>query len=130
MPGRVEREHALHPPAPILYREVERPFELGGFEFARDIAVWVSPQLLHADPGHFQEPRRFLPARFMKGSPVVAHRSVYLPFGAGPRACIGGHLALLQMTLVGLLTARRFRVTPTFEGSRARIARRGTDYVP
>src|SRR5262249_36253341 len=43
----------LHPPAPILYREVESPFELGGFEFSRDVAVWVSPQLLHNDSTNF-----------------------------------------------------------------------------
>ena len=41
--------------------------------------------------------------------------SVYLPFGAGPRACIGNQLALHQMTLVGLLAARRFTSTPILE---------------
>ena len=75
----------LHPPAPILYREVESPFELGGFEFARDVAVWVSPQLLHSDARFFPQPHRFLPERFMKGRLSVASESVYLAFGAGPR---------------------------------------------
>jgi enediyne biosynthesis protein E7 len=101
----------LHPPAPILYREVEKTFELGGFECARDVAVWVSPELLHKDARYFPEANRFLPERFMKGRPAVP-QSAYLPFGAGRRACIGSHLALLQMTLIGLLTARRFRRFP------------------
>jgi enediyne biosynthesis protein E7 len=107
----------LHPPAPILYREVERPFELGGFEFSRDAGVWVSPQLLHNDARNFPEPHRFLPERFMKGSLAVTSRSLYIPFGAGRRACVASHLALHQMTLIGLLTARRFNLNPPRDGS-------------
>ena len=106
----------LHPPAPILYREVESAFELGGFEFARDVAVWVSPQLLHSDARFFPQPHRFLPERFMKGRLSVASGSVYLAFGAGPRTCIGNHMALHQMTLIGLLIARRFTLTPMVDG--------------
>ena len=98
----------LHPPAPILYREVEVPFELGGYEFARDVAVWVSPRLLHVDPRYFPDPDRFRPERFMKGGLAAASSSVYLPFGVGPRACIGNQLAAHQMTVIALLAARRF----------------------
>jgi cytochrome P450 len=97
----------LHPAAPILYREVEREFELNGFEFARDTAVWVSPHLLHNHPGNFPEPHRFIPERFLNenlGVPVP-----YFPFGAGRRACIANHLALHQMALIALLIARRFQ---------------------
>jgi cytochrome P450 len=107
----------LHPPAPILYREVESAFELGGFEFGRDVAVWVSPQLLHNDARYFPEPARFLPERFIEGSYTVAPGSAYLPFGAGRRACIANQLAVHQMTLIGLLTARRFELLPISTGS-------------
>jgi cytochrome P450 len=107
----------LHPPAPILYREVETAFELGGFEFARDFAVWVSPQLLHNDARYFPEPARFLPGRFMKESLTVMPGSPYLPFGVGRRACIANQLALHQMTVIGLLTARRFQLLPVRNGS-------------
>jgi cytochrome P450 len=102
----------LHPPAPILYREVERAFELGGFEFSRNEAVWVSPQLLHHDARYFPEPHRFLPERFMKGGLAVTSRSPYFPFGAGRRTCIASHLALHQMTLIGLLTVGQFQLIP------------------
>ena len=101
----------LHPPAPILYREVDVQFDLGGFEFARDVAVWVSPQLLHYDARYFPEPYRFLPERFMSGELAVASASVYLPFGAGPRACLGTYLALQEMTLISLLAADRVALT-------------------
>jgi cytochrome P450 len=107
----------LHPPAPILYREVETAFELGGFEFSRDVAVWVSPQLLHNAASNFSEPHRFLPERFIKGSPVASPRSLYLPFGAGRRTCIADQLALYQMSLIGLLMARRFELMAARDGS-------------
>jgi unspecific monooxygenase len=113
----------LHPSAPILYREVESAFELGGFEFSKDAAVWVSPQLLHHDARNFPEPHRFLPERFRDGRFAVTSRSPYFPFGAGRRACIASHLALHQMTLISLLTARRFRMSTTHDGSESFRAR-------
>ncbi len=113
----------LHPPAPILYREVESDFELGGFEFSRDVAVWVSPRLLHNDVRNFPEPHRFLPERFMNGSIAVASQSAYFPFGVGVRTCLAKHFALHQMTLITLLTASRFQFTPTRKGSNCLRAR-------
>jgi cytochrome P450 len=106
----------LHPPAPILYREVESAFELDGLEFSRDAAVWVSPKLLHNDARNFPEPHRFLPERFSKGGLAATSRSLYIPFGAGRRACIAGHLAIHQMTLIGILVARRFHLIPSRDG--------------
>ena len=98
----------LNPAAPMLYREVENAFELDGFEFPSDVAVWVSPWLLHRNPDYFREPRRFVPERFFRGNPALVARLPYYPFGAGRRVCIANHLALHQMALVALLAARRF----------------------
>jgi cytochrome P450 len=114
----------LNPPAPVLYREVESPFELGGFQFSRDTAVWVSPQLLHWDARNFPEPHRFLPERFMNAA--VSPHSPYLPFGAGRRACIASHLALHQMTLINLLMASRSGLIPTRNESTSFRARART----
>jgi enediyne biosynthesis protein E7 len=102
----------LHPPAPLLYREVARPFELGGFEFPRGVGVWASPGLLHRDARNFPEPLCFRPERFLVGRLHCQSASAYLPFGAGPRACIANHHALYQMTLVSLVTAHRVDLTP------------------
>ncbi|HEY7247551.1 MAG TPA: cytochrome P450 [Xanthobacteraceae bacterium] len=106
----------LHPPAPIIYREVESAFELCGFEFPRNVAVWVSPQLLHNDARYFPEPNLFRPDRFMKDTLAVTPRSPYFPFGAGRRVCVASHMALQQMTLIALLTARRFRLISARDG--------------
>jgi enediyne biosynthesis protein E7 len=98
----------FNPAAPILYREVETAFELDGFEFPRDVGVWVSPRLLHRNAGHFPDPHRFVPERFLRSKSMLTARSPYFPFGAGRRVCIANHLALHQMALIALLTARRF----------------------
>lgn len=98
----------IHPAAPVLYREVETGFELDGYEFPRDVGVWVSPQLLHNNPDNFPEPHRFMPERFLRGGSAVAARSPYFPFGAGRRACVATQMSLHQMALIALLAARRF----------------------
>jgi len=113
----------LQPPAPILYREVESAFELGGFEFDRNAAVWVSSHLLHRDARYFPEPERFLPERFAKDGPMSVPRMGYLPFGAGRRICIAGELALHQMTLIALLTACRFQLIPAGSESKYLVRR-------
>jgi enediyne biosynthesis protein E7 len=106
----------LHPAAPILYREVENEFGLNGFEFSRDAAVWVSPQLLHNSPNNFPEPHRFIAERFLHRKPIGPGQLPYFPFGAGQRACIANHLALHQMVLIALLSARHFTLHTDQDG--------------
>ena len=110
----------LRPPAPVLFRDVARPFVLGGFGFAAGSMVWVSPLLLHRDPRHFAAPDRFLPARFAAPQGAAIPAGAYLPFGVGARQCIAMQSALYQMALVVLAIARRFRIVPagdTADGS-------------
>jgi hypothetical protein len=89
----------LHPPAPILYREVERAFELGGYEFAPDVAVWVSPQLLHLDARYFPEPHRFCPERFLSEGLTGASGDLS-PFRRRSAGVYCHNYALHQMTLI------------------------------
>ncbi len=112
----------LEPPAPILYREIARRFELGGYGFEAGHAVWASPRLMHRDPRHFEAPDSFLPERFLPGRLTSAARAAYLPFGAGPRTCIAAQQSLLQMTLIALLVSRRFALSPSTEEAGAFVA--------
>lgn len=102
----------LNPPAPILYREVAMPFDLGGFAFPRGVGVWICPWILHRDARYFADPMKFDPMRFLRGGLSRDARSAYFPFGAGPRVCIASQQAILQMSLVAILAARRFRLKP------------------
>jgi enediyne biosynthesis protein E7 len=112
----VRESMRLHPAAPILYREVDKEFELSGFEFPREVGVWVSPQLLHTSPSNFPEPHRFIPERFLNRTTTRDAPLPYFPFGAGRRACVAKNLALQQMTLIALLTARRFELHANQDG--------------
>ena len=118
----------LHPPAPVLYREVVSPFELGGFEFARGAGVWASPSLLHRDARYFSEPSCFRPERFTDGRLHGLSDSAYLPFGAGPRVCIAYHHVLHQMTLIALMTAQRIDLTPILFNSLGASTPTGVPY--
>ncbi|MEM8662543.1 MAG: cytochrome P450 [Pseudomonadota bacterium] len=102
----------LDPVAPVLYREVARPFALEGYAFQPGDQVWVSPALLHRDRRLHHAPDTFDPGRFLAGRDAQA-RAAFIPFGAGPRTCIAAQQSLLQMTLIAQMTARAFTLTPS-----------------
>lgn len=115
----------LHAPAPILFREVAVPFAIDDHTLEAGAGVWVSPQLLHLDPRNFPEPERFRPERFDRDQQATIPECAYLPFGTGPRTCIGNRLALAQMAIIASLIARRFRLIPqesTALGERFEVA--------
>jgi cytochrome P450 len=83
---------------------------LGGHELRPSDLVIVSPYLLHADPRHFENPERFDPERFSPERDGAHPKLAFMPFGAGPRACVGARLALSEIAAVSTAVARRFRL--------------------
>jgi cytochrome P450 len=100
----------LYPPAWLVTRRSLAPDELAGVEVPADALVIVSPWLVHRDPRLWPDPERFDPFRFLdergERRRDVLTSSAYLPFGAGPRQCIGRDMALLEgvLVLAGLAT--------------------------
>ncbi len=109
----VDEALRLFPPAWALSRRTTRPDVLGGREVPAGTLVIVSPWVLHRRPGLWSDPEAFRPERFL-GADGPAARGAYLPFGQGPRLCIGRELALAEMVLVlgRLLPGHRLDVTP------------------
>ena len=68
----------------------------------------MSPYLLHRDSRYFEEPERFWPERFGKENAKRIPKYAYVPFGAGPRICIGNMLSIMQMRLVLATLAQSF----------------------
>lgn len=92
----------LYPPAYAFGREVVTPFELGGYPIAKGSQVIVTPYGVHRRPEYFPDPERFDPERWLDARARALPRFAYLPFGGGPRVCIGSHFAMME---AGLLLA-------------------------
>lgn len=111
----------LYPPvAALMTRRLLRPVTLGDVEIPARTMVRVTPWLMHRDPRWWpDEPEAFRPGRFMPatpGQPVAASpRGAYIPFGLGPRVCLGQHFAQLEMTVIAALLLQRFELRPTQE---------------
>jgi cytochrome P450 len=94
----------LYPPAWLITRRSLEADELAGVEVPAGALVIVSPWIVHRDPAAWPDPDRFDPGRFLDADGArrrdVSAIPAYLPFGAGPRLCIGRDMALLEGVLV------------------------------
>lgn len=95
----VDEALRLYPPAWVLTRQVLAPDEVGGVEVQAGALIIISPWLLHRRPSSWPDPSRFDPERFLDQQ-ATARVGAYLPFGAGPRLCIGREFALVEAVLV------------------------------
>lgn len=104
----------LYPPvAGILTRRVTREITVGGVRLPARTLVRVTPWLLHRDPRWWPDaPLAFKPERFLPDAPHEIPRGAYIPFGLGPRVCLGQHFAVLEMTLIAALMLQRFELSP------------------
>ena len=100
----------LYPPAYVIGREALAPCTLGGYAVPARATVYISPWALHRDPRWFQDPEVFRPERWTDGSAARLPKYVYIPFGGGPRVCIGERFAMMEAVLVLATLLRRWRL--------------------
>ena len=105
----IQETMRLYPAVWALPRRAVEADEIGGYPVPAGAEVMISPYTLHRHPGFWDEPNQFRPERFAADAPPVPHRYAYIPFGAGPRVCVGSHLGMLEATLVAAMVARRYR---------------------
>jgi enediyne biosynthesis protein E7 len=98
----------LYPPGWLLTRRSIAADRVGGIALPAMADVLISPYLVHRHPAHWSDAERFDPGRFLAGEGDGRNRFAYLPFGLGARACIGEHLALVEMHAHVATLARRF----------------------
>jgi len=90
----------LYPPAPGFAREPIEDVRIGGYEIPRGSLIAVNTYALHRDARFFHDPERFDPERFAAGWEARIPRHAYLPFGLGPRVCIGNGFAMMEARLI------------------------------
>ena len=89
----------LYPPSHAVSRKVSAPFELGGYTIPKGCLVSFSIYAMQRNPRWFPEPDAFRPERWLEGADKLP-RGAYLPFGEGPRTCVGNHFAMAECKLV------------------------------
>jgi cytochrome P450 len=108
----VEESLRLFPPAWVLSRRALVDDVVDGVPVPAGTLVIISPWLLHRRPADYERPEAFSPSRFHDDAARRGPDGSYLPFGAGPRLCIGRDFALVESVLVLAALLRRFRVEP------------------
>ncbi len=108
----IEEAMRLYPPVASLSREAIGPDDLCGRRIRKGALIIVSPWVLHRHTLLWRDPNRFDPSRFLPGAREAIDRFAYLPFGAGPRVCIGASFSLQEAVLVLATVMRRFALTP------------------
>ncbi len=103
----IDESLRLYPPAWVISRKSRQPDVIGGLDVPAGTVAIISPWVLHRRPDAWPSAERFHPQRFLDDP---APRSNYLPFGAGPRLCIGRDFALGEMTIVLSRILTRYRV--------------------
>jgi cytochrome P450 len=98
----------LYPPAPMLFRIAVEPDELLGVKVEPGAIVIVAPWIMHRHKQLWQDPDAFIPSRFAGKEREYLAGGAYLPFGAGPRICIGASFAMMELQIVLAMLLERF----------------------
>ena len=106
----VQESMRLYPPAWAMSRMALADDHIGPYRIPKGDTVVVSPYLLHHDPANWPDPERFDPERFAPGADAGRPAYAYLPFGGGPRLCIGNQFALMEMQIMLALLVQSFAI--------------------
>ncbi len=112
-----EEAMRLYPPAPSINRAAIREDRFGDLIIPKDVTVLIMPWTVHRHTGLWDRPDAFIPDRFLPEYREKIHRFQYLPFGAGPRICIGATFALQEAVIALAVLLSRFRFNMA-EGAR------------
>ncbi|MDG4793433.1 cytochrome P450 [Micromonospora sp. WMMD1082] len=101
----------LYPPVWLLPRIAQQEDEVGGYRVPARADVLICPYTLHRHPAFWPDPERFDPERFDKNEMRDRPTYAYLPFGAGPRFCVGSNLGMMEAVFVLALLVRDLRLS-------------------
>jgi cytochrome P450 len=110
----IQESLRLNPPLPAYVRDVLMEDVVDNVLLPADSMVFICPYVTHRHPEFWKEPETFTPERFSPENSQERPRYAYLPFGAGPRVCIGNHFTYLLMHIVLAMVAQKvnLRIVP------------------
>jgi cytochrome P450 len=107
----IEESMRIYPTAPAISNRVAHADdEICGVKVKKGTSIAIAPWLLHHHNRLWDDPNRFDPDRFLPERSVGRHRFAYLPFGGGPRVCIGQVLAMNEAVLILASLAQRYQL--------------------
>ncbi|MGH3243508.1 MAG: cytochrome P450 [Spirillospora sp.] len=107
----IQEAMRLYPPVWLLSRVAQAEDEVGDYHVPAGADVLVSPYTMHRHPKFWTDPDRFDPDRFDPAHPETRPRYAHIPFGAGPRFCVGNHLGMMEATFVLAMVVRELRLS-------------------
>jgi cytochrome P450 len=105
----VDETLRLYPPTGLLARQNIEEDRIDGYVIPAKSMIILSPYITHRLPDVWEKPDDFIPERFLEGGAQYP-KHAYLPFGGGPRVCLGNSFALLEMVLALAMAAPRFKL--------------------
>ncbi|GAA6083434.1 cytochrome P450 3A30-like isoform X4 [Tachysurus ichikawai] len=101
----------LYPVAVRLERVCKKTVDIKGLTIPKGVVILIPTYALHRDPDYWTDPETFNPERFTQENKESIEQSAYLPFGLGPRNCIGMRFALVAMKLAAVEILQRFDIS-------------------
>jgi cytochrome P450 len=102
----------LYPPIPSFGRQAVEDDVIAGFRIPAKTVLRIKPMLIHRHPEFWPEPDSFSPERFSSEQAAGRPQCAYIPFGAGPRTCIGNHFAMMEMKIALPMILQAVRLSP------------------
>ncbi len=106
----IKESMRLYPPIPTFARQAKEDITIGGFFAPKGTIISISPHIVHRDPRWYPEPDTFQPQRFSKENEKLLPKYAYIPFGGGPRICIGNTFAAMEASLLLATMAQHYRL--------------------
>jgi cytochrome P450 len=106
----IQEAMRLYPPAWAFERTAIADDEVAGYHVPAGTILIIAPYVLHRDPVQWENPEGFEPERFSPERAAARPRYVYLPFGGGPRHCIGNGFAMMEVQIILAMVVRRYRL--------------------
>ncbi|BBD58133.1 cytochrome P450 [Nostoc sp. HK-01] len=106
----IKESMRLYPPVSLMGREAAVDTQIGDYEIPQGTSIMISQWVMHRHPKYFENPEVFQPERWTEELEKQLPKGVYIPFGDGPRICIGKGFAQMEAALLLATIAQSFQI--------------------